>query len=262
MGSGHRTSRSYWEGIAQHGTWSGYYDRAPDSRTYNFFTRRAAVLELLAGEGPLERILDVGCGTADYAPLASRHEATYVGVDFSLSMVREAVVRTSGEAGRHLFAVGAGDRLCLADDSVDLAVAVGYIEYFEDPGVAVEELRRVLRPGGTLVMQSFKWDLLGRLRRAAERAMGRHRGPDPRLPPDWIDRKYSGPELDAVVLRHGFERVDHTYNNFYVLPEIVRRHWPRLYIALSEAIGRRAPRLFAFSAVNYLGKYALRETER
>lgn len=262
MSSRHHTARGYWESIARRGTWAGYYDRRPDSRTYNFFTRRAAVLDLLADEGELRRVLDVGCGTADYAPLAERHRATYVGVDFSLSMLLQARERTGEESGRHLFAAGAGDLLCLAEDSFDLAVAVGYIEYFDDPAATLEELERVLRPGGVLLMQSFKWDLLGRLRRSVGWMLGGRRGADPRLPPDWVDRKYSGRELDVLLGRHGFERVDYTYNNFYLLPEVVRRRWPRLYISLSEAIGRHAPRLFGFSAVNYLGKYRLREATR
>jgi len=118
---------------------------------------------------------------------------------------------------------------------------------------------RVIRPGGTLIMQSFKWDLLGSLRRRWDRAIHGERGRDERLPGDWVDKKYQGAELDAVMAPFGFERTDYTYNNFYLLPEPVRRRWPKLYMSLSETAGRIAPRLFGFAAVNYIARYTLRK---
>lgn len=254
------SSRNYWESIARGGTWAGYYDTAPTERTYNFFTRRECVFGMLAGDGGFGRILDIGCGTADYAALGARHQAEYVGLDYSLSMIEQAMERTAEEEGVRRFAVGAGDKLAFADDSFDLVIALGYIEYFEDPSETLEELRRVMAPGGTLIMQSFKWDLLGRLRRSWEDLRrGRRDGADDRLPTDWVDKKYSGRELDEVVERFGFVRTDYTYNNFYLLPEAARRRWPRLYMSLSERVGRSAPRLFGFSAVNYVGRYELSE---
>ena len=58
------SSRRYWEEIARGGTWAGYYDRPPDARTYNFFTRREAVLRLLSGDPPYRRALDTPPPTA------------------------------------------------------------------------------------------------------------------------------------------------------------------------------------------------------
>ena len=253
-------SRRYWEAIAQRGTWAGYYDATPDAATYNFFARRESVQRLLSGDGVYRRILDIGCGTADYGLLASLHQSTYFGVDYSLSMISQATRRTATEPGEHRFAVGAGDRLSFRDDSFDLVLALGYIEYFEDPSRTLRELRRVLAPGAVLVMQSFKWDLLGRARRRWDGLFG-HTGAQTHasLPDDWVDKKYSGRELDRLLARFDFVRTDYTFNNFYLLPEVVRRHWPRLYMSLSDAAGRLAPRLLGFTAVNYVGKYTLRK---
>ncbi len=254
------SSRSYWESIARGGTWAGYYDRAPDERTYNFFTRRACVFSLLENDGKFDRMLDIGCGTADYGPLGERHGAEYVGIDYSLSMIEQAVERTAEEPGTYRLAVGAGDAISFAESSFDLVIGLGYIEYFEDPGETLEELRRVMRPGGTLIMQAFKWDLLGSLRRRYEGLKrGGDSGPDDRLPTDWVDKKYQGPELDATLAPFGFERSDYTYNNFYLLPEPVRRRLPKLYMSLSELAGRIAPRTLGFTAVNYIAKYTLRK---
>ncbi len=253
------SSRSYWESIARGGTWAGYYDTAPTERTYNFFTRRECVFSLLEGDGEYERMLDIGCGTADYGALAQRHQAEYVGIDYSLSMIEQAIERTATEPGTWRLTVGAGDRISYAESSFDLVIGLGYIEYFEDPSETLEELRRVMKPGGTLVMQSFKWDLLGSLRRRWDEARRGDKGPDDRLPGDWVDKKYQGPELDAVMAPFGFEKVDYTYNNFYLLPEPMRRRWPKLYMSMSETAGKVAPRLLGFSAVNYIAKYKLRK---
>ena len=174
-------------------------------------------------------------------------------------MIEQAVRRTAAGPGEHRFGVSAGDELPFADGSFDLVVALGYIEYFEDPAPALAELRRVMAPGAVLILQSFKWDLLGRARHLLDSATGRAAARRERLPPDWVDRKYSGRELDRLAARHDFERVAATFNNFLLLPEVARRHWPSLYMSLSDAVERAAPRLFGFSAVNYIGKYVLRK---
>ena len=126
--------RDYFDQRAREGSWGALYDgAAPTQATYNFLTRRQAVFELLEQRGPFESILDVGCGTGDYAGLADRHGGHYHGVDFAPEMVRAARERAeaSGRPGR--FVIGAGDELPYADGAFDLVVALGYIAYFRDP---------------------------------------------------------------------------------------------------------------------------------
>jgi SAM-dependent methyltransferase len=153
--------QDFWHRQGQNGTWSGYYDGAADLKTYNFFTRREAVLELLRRDGAYPRILDVGCGTGDYVEVAQQHDGSFFGIDYAHGMIRQAAERIPG----HLFVVGSGEHLPYADGSFDLVMAMGYIEYFRDPAVPMRELRRVLKSGGTLVLQSFKKDLFGELDR-------------------------------------------------------------------------------------------------
>src|SRR5262245_41121982 len=83
--------RDYFEQRARDGSWAALYrEGPPDAKTYNFLTRRAAVLHLLAADGAFPRVLDVGCGTGDYAAVAARHGGTYHGVDFAPGMVAQA----------------------------------------------------------------------------------------------------------------------------------------------------------------------------
>jgi SAM-dependent methyltransferase len=53
---------------------------------------------------------------------------------------------------------GKAEALPLADESIDKAVSVQVFEYFDDLAGPIDELRRVLRPGGRLVISDMHWD--------------------------------------------------------------------------------------------------------
>ncbi len=104
---------------------------------------------------PPRRILDVGCGTGELTRrLARRYPgAEVVGLDFTAAMLREAVRRT-GRDGRPGVAYGRGTtvRLPFADASFDLVSNAFLIRNLVDLDLAFAEMRRVLRPGGTLLV--------------------------------------------------------------------------------------------------------------
>ncbi len=258
--------QDFWHRTAKSGTWAGYYDRDADLKTYNFFTRRDGVMKLLEGDGTYERILDVGCGSGDYFCVAERHSGQFFGIDYAPAMIREAVERFPGHGKEHLYLVGSGTELPYRDNTFDLAIALGYIEYFREPSVPMRELQRVIKPGGTLIMQSYKKDLFGELDRfvlepmknVAKAVLGRKGNKaDLGLPPDWYDKKYSKRQLDSLVRDYGFERTDYLFNNFHVYPA----HWmlrrPRRYIEISERISHKNPKSWGCLAVNYIAKYTL-----
>jgi demethylmenaquinone methyltransferase / 2-methoxy-6-polyprenyl-1,4-benzoquinol methylase len=99
-----------------------------------------------------ERAADVACGTGALTRELRRLApgASVVGVDFSWEMVRRAAT-TAGAP------VLAGDalRLPLADASVDVVTIAFGLRNLADPGHGLVELRRVLRPGGRLVVCEF-----------------------------------------------------------------------------------------------------------
>jgi hypothetical protein len=74
-------------------------------------------------------------------------------------------------------------------------------------------------------------------------------------PGEWIDHQYDQEKMDGLMRVVGFERIDCTFNHFYVFPGPVRRMLPTLHIKVSEAIGRTLPGLFRSMAVNYFGMY-------
>jgi SAM-dependent methyltransferase len=116
---------------------------------FNAHYDRPACLALL-GDVAGKRVLDAACGPGLYAEELIRRGATVVGFDHSPRMVEIARAR----AGQGEFRVhDLGDPIgWLGDGSVDLALCALAIEYVDDRVSALRELRRVLRPGGALVL--------------------------------------------------------------------------------------------------------------
>jgi demethylmenaquinone methyltransferase/2-methoxy-6-polyprenyl-1,4-benzoquinol methylase len=119
--------------------------------------RRASV-EFLGLPGPL-RLLDLCTGTADLLIEVMERDARHrgVGVDLSGEMLRRAAHKLGrrGLHGRATLAAGDAERLPVADARFDGALIAFGIRNVGDPRTALAELRRVLRPGGRLVVLEF-----------------------------------------------------------------------------------------------------------
>lgn len=95
-------------------------------------------------------VVDVGCGTAPYRALFSH--ARYVGIEV-------AGGSKFGSAKGGADVLYDGRRLPLADGSVDNVLCNQVLEHVFEPTAFLSELRRVLRPGGQLVVTvPFVWD--------------------------------------------------------------------------------------------------------
>src|SRR5262245_32625508 len=119
--------------------------------------RRACVdrLELRAPA----RVLDVCTGTADLLIEALRRDPRHrgVGIDLSGEMLLRGAAKLGrrGLLGRSGLASGDAERLPAASEAFD-AVMVGFgIRNVSDRPAALREMRRVLRPGGRLVILEF-----------------------------------------------------------------------------------------------------------
>jgi demethylmenaquinone methyltransferase/2-methoxy-6-polyprenyl-1,4-benzoquinol methylase len=104
---------------------------------------------------PVGRILDVGCGPGSLSFLAADHypDARLVGADFTMAMVERAYVRAraSRDTGRLSFDRASALDLPFRGASFDLAMSAFVVRNLPDLPRAFGELRRVLRPGGTLL---------------------------------------------------------------------------------------------------------------
>lgn len=106
------------------------------------------------------RWLDVGCGTGALAAaiLDGCAPSAVYGVEPS-----DGFLATAGGylAGRATLLKGSATEIPLGDHSVDVAVAGLVLNFVADQPAALEEMRRVTAPGGTLA--AYVWDYAGRM---------------------------------------------------------------------------------------------------
>jgi SAM-dependent methyltransferase len=153
------------------------------------------------------RILDVGCGTgANLLMLSNYGDAE--GVDVS-----EDSLAFCRERGLDKVRLGAAEELPYEDGAFDLVTAFDVVEHIDDDLAGLREMRRVLRPGGRVLLFvptfMFLWGL--------QDDVSNHR------------RRYRLPELQRVLEQAGFEIERTTYANItFFIPILLMRQLMRL----------------------------------
>ncbi len=112
-------------------------------------------------------LLDMGCGAGRHAFEAFRIGARVVAFDYSAAELKDvgglfAAMRDAGEAGTTTGAMAAttnGDalRLPFPDDTFDRIIASEVLEHVSDDQVALDEVLRVLKPGGIVAATVPSW---------------------------------------------------------------------------------------------------------
>ncbi|MGW3661103.1 methyltransferase domain-containing protein [Streptomyces sp. NPDC005151] len=137
----------------------GYLDRlaATDlARSY-----KSVMLDALDAR-PGEIALDLGCGPGTDLSVLARAvspSGRVIGIDSSQEMVEQAHGRT-GDLPAVEVELGDLHTLPFEDGSIDRARTDRVLQHVADPAQALAEARRVLRPGGRLVMGEPDWDSL------------------------------------------------------------------------------------------------------
>ena len=105
--------------------------------------RLRAVIRALEGlADPL--VLDLGCGKGRFARRLTDRGLRVVGIDLSRAMLKEARALP--------LVLGSGRRLPFADGAFDAVLAVETLQHVQEVAVTISDARRVLRPGGRLVV--------------------------------------------------------------------------------------------------------------
>ena len=116
--------------------------------------RRRAVAVLTERGG--RDFLDIGCGTGDVtlAVLREAPAARVTGIDLSAAMIEIAMKKTraAGLGARAVYQLGDATALTFADGSFDGIVTAFCLRNVVDHARTFAEMRRVLRPGGTLAI--------------------------------------------------------------------------------------------------------------
>jgi SAM-dependent methyltransferase len=121
--------------------------------------------QLGVNEGDL--LLDMGCGAGRHAFESFRRGARVVAFDYSAAELKDvaglfAAMRDAGEAGTapgSMAAPANGDALALPfpDNTFDRVIASEVLEHVSDDQRSLEEIFRVLKPGGTLAATVPSW---------------------------------------------------------------------------------------------------------
>lgn len=132
-----------------------------------------AMLELIGGEGPIGRLLDIGTGTGRILELLAPHSERSIGLDVDHDILVLARA-TLGEAQLSQASVRQGDlrRPPLEAASFDVAVMHHVLHLLDDPGEAIADATRLLRPGGRLLVVDFAPHELEFLRTHGHRNLG------------------------------------------------------------------------------------------
>ena len=129
---------------------------------FDLFTERltsglAAHMVALAAIKPSDRVLDVGTGTGVVALQAAARTGAggrVDGIDLSAGMLAAARAKAEklGLADRVSFTAMDAEKLEFADETFDVVVSLYALLHFPDPLAALKEIRRVLKPGGRVVV--------------------------------------------------------------------------------------------------------------
>ena len=121
------------------------YDRRYDHNRFDGI--RDAVLQFV-GDARDADVAEVGCGTGHWLTELAGVARSVVGIDPSWSMLEAANAREH----EHLLIRGCAEEIPLRSAGLDRVFCINALHHFADTGAFVHEARRVLRPGGAVLV--------------------------------------------------------------------------------------------------------------
>jgi 2-polyprenyl-3-methyl-5-hydroxy-6-metoxy-1,4-benzoquinol methylase len=198
----------------------------PQNREYEAIARR------IAADRP-GRVLDWGCGWGQISDMMIRAGLQVTSFEYDETVGVPTVAPL--ERFPHIRAHRSPEPVALPfeDDTFDAVLGCGVLEHVKDPDGSLDELRRVLRPGGTLYVYKLP-NRLSYLEWIARRIGIYHHGVGP------FDKLYTLAEGRALIERHGYEIAESRHANMLPLTlqgKLAARLAGAIW-ALSSAIAR------------------------
>ena len=227
---------------------SGVFDRmasyyaAERGQSPWFQAQLKIMLEMLDSEQGL--LLDIGCAAgAEFKPLLARG-FRIVGFDYAPEMIRLAQHRFGASPAVHLCRADA-ESLPFPDASFDHVVSLGVFEYLSTYDRGLEEIHRVLRPGGTAIislptrisLDRCSYNLIHAtavpLWRGIKRLMGKRRSAK-ELGRRW--NRCVPSRVLALLRKHGLDPEHSAYSGFLLFP--LGQVWPAAELRLFSLMER------------------------
>ena len=121
---------------------------------FSYIVRKKYVLEMLDRTGPAGRLLDLGCGPAILTRDLAARGWRVSGMDLSSGMLAAASRSTADLVrGSARFTAGEATRLPFQTGSFNTVLCIGVVSYIDDVSVLLNEVHRVLKPGGQAIFQ-------------------------------------------------------------------------------------------------------------
>ncbi len=174
------------------------WQRLPEGLDPADFTARLRFLLAHVSQG--ERVLDVGCGEGRFAGELTRAGAKVVGIDIAEEALRRA---RKAEPELDLRLIEEAAPWPMEDASFDVVWAGEVLEHVADTAAWLSEVRRVLPPGGRLLLSTPDNGPLTLLGAAISRAAFAARFD----PQGEHLRFYSRPTLNRLIEEFGFQEV-------------------------------------------------------
>ncbi|NOQ55756.1 MAG: methyltransferase domain-containing protein [Nanohaloarchaea archaeon] len=129
----------------------GWYKEEIDPLgAYMFNVRKKKTLSLITKTKG--KVLDVGCGPGILIDeIIKDKKCEYFGIDISEKMIKEAVKKYKIQKKAH-FSVGNAEKLDFPDKCFDVVIALGLLEYLDNPKDAFKEVNRILKDDGELIV--------------------------------------------------------------------------------------------------------------
>ncbi|HEX5030736.1 MAG TPA: methyltransferase domain-containing protein [Candidatus Eisenbacteria bacterium] len=220
------------------------FDRAlgyPEEVSRFLFERVKKRMVKWVKPGAGHAILDVGCGAGYFLNLIRERyrqegqEPLIVGIDISAHQVSYMAERMHKEgAPRVIAATANGEFLPFADEAFDLVTCSEVIEHIRNPKRALEEMRRILKPTGMLLLSTPSmsaqkgWSLIllpaTALVKFVTRYKSKHSVPESYDVP-WYAKEFRATVSSAGVRIHDFEYnavIPHPYHFIFLPRPLVR----------------------------------------
>ncbi|HYL44322.1 MAG TPA: methyltransferase domain-containing protein [Ktedonobacteraceae bacterium] len=140
--------------------WNNIYaSDCPRGEIYR--ARQATVLDWIDGLAlePGSRMFEVGCGAGFLSIALAQRGFRLNAIDSVEAMVELANQHAVDAQITNLLSLDLGDvnSLAIEDNAFDLVVALGVIPWLERPELAMQEIARVTRPGGYVILTTDNW---------------------------------------------------------------------------------------------------------
>ena len=117
--------------------------------------RRRFVRSLSARLAPGAAVLDLACGTGDLTKAMAKRGWQVTGLDISSEMMAVGKAKCAGLQPEPAFVLGSAEAIPFPDASFDVVTIAFGLRNFDHRAQCLQEIRRVLKPGGRLAVLEF-----------------------------------------------------------------------------------------------------------